>query len=249
MADDFLESVLGEAEPVAPVEATEIQPAAEPAPVEQPAPVVPETPQEPVPQEAQQVQPDGRFVPISAVLDEREKRQAAEARARELEARQQPAQRPDLLDDPDGYEAYLAQELNAGLARQRFEMSDVMARQAHGAEKVDAAVAWAQARAQTDKPFAASYMQKPHPIDWIVQQHQRDALLSDIGDNLDDWFTREAAKRGYAPQSAPVAAAPVAAVPPAPKPVAPPRSIASDAPASAPAVSDETDFIKGLLTR
>ena len=208
-----------------------------PAPVEE-APVQEETPQEnveavqPAPNPEPQEQRGGGFVPIDAMLSEREKRQAAE---RELETLRQTQQKPatdvpDPFDDPQGYAAYNREQIEQQTTALRFQFSDQFARQVHGAEAVDAAAAWAQEKAKANPAFAMSYMREQNPIDWIVREHKRDALLSDIGDNVDGWFTREAAKRGYAMQSASTQAAPVVvAATPAPKPAMPPRSIASDA--------------------
>lgn len=236
---DFLETVLSDAEPEVPAEAAPVQeapvvePVAQPEAVEAPAP------------EPDAKQEEARHVPLPTFLDMRDRakdleRQLEEARRTQQQA--QPQAIPDPIDDPDGFNAYYGNQLGQALAAQKFQMSDVMARQTHTDEVVEAAVDWAAARAAKDPTFAASYMSEAHPIDWIVRQHKRDAIVSQIGDvpSLDDWFAQEAAKRGYQPQSAPVAAAPqFAAVPLAPKPAAPPRSIASDTSiASAPVTSD-----------
>lgn len=192
----------------------------------------PEAPQ-PAPDPAPEPQPqpdEPRHIPLAAHLDERDRRKAAERERDELRQQMQQRQanpRPDPLDDPEGFNAYYAQQLDARLAEQRFQFSDLTARRIHGAEKVDRATEWANDRAARDPAFAVAYMREADPIDWIVRQHQRDALLSDIGDDVDDWFTREATKRGYVPQSAiPAVAAPVAATTPqAPAPAVPPRSL------------------------
>lgn len=253
--EDFLGAVLGDAEPVVSAEPPEAQPAAAPAPTEQPAPAAPETPQEPPTEPVAQPKPDGAHAPISALLDERDRRKAAEARLAALEASQQPAAHPDPLDDPEGYNAYLNSQLESRLAQERTGMSNVMAVQAHGKEAVESAIGWANERVQSDPTFLLAWQHafknEPHPIDWVVRQHQRDAMVSGLGGvtSLDDWFQQEAAKRGYAPQSAPVAAATLAAAPPASKPAAPPRSIASDASASAPTVTDAKADFEAIFSR
>lgn len=252
---DFLGAVLSDAEPPAPVETIPPQPMAQPAPTEQPAPIAPEKPQEPVIEAALQ-KPEAGHIPISALMDERDKRKAAEARLAAFEASQQPVAHPDPLDDPEGYNAYLNSQLEGRLAQERAGMSNVMAVQAHGEEAVKSAVGWANERVQSDPVFLLAWQHafkhEPHPIDWVVRQHQRDAMVSGLGtvSSLDDWFQQEAAKRGYVSQSAPVAAAPIAAVPPVPRPAAPPVSIASEAPASAPAHNDvAADFLGSILRK
>lgn len=212
------------AEPVGEVAEPVVQPE-----VVDPTPVVAEAPA-PEPEVVETPKPE-QAIPLATALQWRDDAKAAKRRADELEAAQARSQqqRPDPLDDPEGYGTYLTQQMEARLSEQKFAMSDAMARQVHPVAEVDAALEWATQRAQSDPVFAASYMREANPVDWIVRQHKREGLLSDIGDNVDDWFTREAAKRGYAPQSAPAAVAPiVAAIPqPAPKPVVVPKSLAT----------------------
>lgn len=207
-----------------------VEDAPNPEPVEE-APVEPEQPAqepEPAPQE-----PEARHVPISAMLDERDKRKALEAERdrykQELEqARQKPAQNvPDPYDDPQGFAAYQEQRVQEAVTQQRFQMSELMAKQTHGEETVNTAAQWALEKANSDPAFAAAYHRQAHPIDWIVQQHKRDAILSDIGDNVDDWFTREAAKRGYAPANVAAPAPAVAQTQQATPPAKVPRSLAT----------------------
>lgn len=202
-----------------------------PEPVEE-APVEPEQPaQEPEP--AQQ-EPEARHVPISAMLDERDKRKALEAerdrykqQLEEAQQRQKPQNVPDPYDDPQGFAAYQEQRVQEAVTQQRFQMSELMAKQQHGEEVVTKASQWALEKANSDPAFAAAYHRQPHPIDWIVQQHKRDAILSDIGDNVDDWFTREAAKRGYMPANVAAPAPAVAQTQQATPPVKVPRSLAT----------------------
>lgn len=231
MADqDFLGGMIADEEPVvaepqdvAPVE-TVVEEPVTPEPTPEPEPAPEPTPEPEAPRE------EPRTVPLATFLDQRDELRELKRRQAEWDAQQrQPQQRIDPLDDPEGFAAQQAQFVEQRLTQERFAFSDRFARKEHGAEAVDAAVQWAQDRAQSDPAFAMSYMREADPVDWIVQQHKRDALLSDIGGNVDDWFAREAAKRGYAATSAPVEAVPVAAtVQPAAKPAPPPRSIASE---------------------
>lgn len=203
-------------------------------PAEPTTPVEPEVPETPIAEEppapeqiAPQPQPEApheHSIPLKVALDWRDE---AKRLRRELEQKnaQPPVEAPDPYNDPQGFAAHQNGQVEQALINQRFAMSDMMAREKHGADVVEKAAAWATERAQADPGFAQSYMRQQHPIEWIVQQHKRDALLSDIGDNMDDWFTREAAKRGYVAAPAPMVAAPaVTEQQPAP---APPRSLAS----------------------
>lgn len=216
-----------------------------PEPVVEPAPAI-----EPAPVEALKEQ---HAIPIATALQWRDEAKELKRWKEQQEAQAKPAATPDPFDDPAGYAASVEAKVGEQVSNLRFQMSDQMARQVHGAETVDAAVQWAQEKANADPLFAASYMRDANPIDWIVRQHKRDALLSEIGDNKDDWFAREAATRGYVPQSAaqPMAAPipVVAQTQPAVKPPAPPRSIASDAPASASTQGDPRAEFMAIFDR
>lgn len=245
---DFLDEFMQDQEPSE--EAPAPENIAQPEEVtEQPVPEPqPEAEAAPEPEPVEQKEDEPRVIPLATALNWRDEAKEAKRREAELQRRitefeaskAQPNSMPDPFDDPAGFAAYQDQKIEQRMMQERFALSDTVARQQHGAETVEAAVQWAQGRAQQDPMFAGSYMRQQHPIDWIVQQHKRDALLSDIGDNPDDWFTREAAKRGYAPQSAPVAAPVAAVAQTVAKPPAPPRSIASERTAPAP-VTPEGD--------
>jgi hypothetical protein len=229
-------------------EATPPEPTPEPIvetpPVEAPVEPIAEPVEQPSPEPVVEAEApkEERAIPLATFLDQRDELKAAKRRLAELEAQPQAAA-PSPFDDPDAFAGYFQSELT----NQRMAMSDVMARQAYGAETVESAAAWASTKANEDPTFRASWAQtlqtNPHPLDWIVQQHKRDALLSDIGDSPDAWFEREAAKRGYAALSAPVVAAQAAPMNPAPRPQAPPKSIAGDAsPANAPIAPGTFDW-------
>lgn len=49
---------------------------------------------------------EGQSVPRKALLDERQKRQALEARLKELESKEPDANEPDPVDDPEGWKQY-----------------------------------------------------------------------------------------------------------------------------------------------
>ncbi len=190
--------------------------------VDEPAEVVPEPEPQPAAPQPEPHRPEPGFVPIQALLEEREKRRAAEEASQRYQAQQQQFQRPDPLDDPDGYEAFQVNYLNQQLAAQKFEMSDMMARQAHGTEVVDTAIQWAQQKAQGDPVFAASYMRERHPIDWIVQQHKQAGLIEQIGNRSMDDFVRE-----YLTKNPQIVAQPQPVQQQAAAPVKVPRSLAN----------------------
>jgi hypothetical protein len=254
MADDFLDKVFADTAPAEEAPIQEPEAAVEPAPetVEEPQP-------QPQPEVAAEPQrPEPGYVPLNAVLEEREKRQAAERRIAEFEAQaKQPQVRPDAFDDPEGYDRHIEQQIEQRVQKVRADTSYALAVRDYGKDTVEEARAWALDKAQKDPMFnqqvGTVFATEMLPVDWVVQQHKREALLADIGDpsKLDDWFSREAAKRGYAMQSTPPVAAPVAAAPaPAPKPAMPPRSIASDAtPAAAAPNTDPMAAMDAIFKR
>jgi len=231
MADqDFLDGMIAEEEPVvaepetAPVEEVVEEPV-QPEPEPEPEPVSEPTPEVEAPKD------EPRTVPLATFLDQRDDLRELKRQKEQWDAQQrQPQQRIDPFDDPDGFAAQQQQLVEQRLTQERFAFSDRFARKEHGAETVDAAVAWAENRVKADPSFAVSYMREADPIDWIVQQHKRDALLSDIGNRSMDDYVRDYIARnpGLVATSAPVEAAPAAVVQPAAKPSAPPRSIASE---------------------
>lgn len=118
-----MEELYGEDGATAPVAETQPKPEAAPAPSEvqpDPAPVVPaETPAPAAPAE-----PQDPMAPVKALLDERERRQAAERRVAEFEARHREQEQkareaaakvPDPLEDPVKFARYLKQQQDAAV--------------------------------------------------------------------------------------------------------------------------------------
>lgn len=228
---DFLDGMMQsdapeapEPTPEAPVETT-VEPQAEPEPTPEPEPVA-----EPAP-EPEASRDEQRTIPLATALNWRDEAKEAKRRLEQLEAQQRPqAATPDPFDDPQGYAAHQQSLVQQAIIADRFERSNEEALEKYGEDKVREAVQWAGERAKANPAFAAEYMSKTRPIHWIVQQHQRDAMLSEIGDRSMDDFVRDYLTRnpGLLPQSAPVAAPVAAVAQPASKPAQPPRSIASD---------------------
>lgn len=187
------------------------------------APVI-EAPAEEAPQER-----EDKSVPLATFLDMRDKQKDAERRAADYErqlsearASQQPQQIPDAFDDPQGFARYQQQHVAEAVTAQKFEMSDLIARQSHGDETVETATAWAMEKAKANPVFAAEYMKERHPIDWIVRQHKRDSLMQQVGEDPDEFVRRRAVELGLTASPPPAVVAPQPTVT-APK--APPRSL------------------------
>ncbi len=206
------------------------------AAIEEPQAIV-EEPQEPVtepvieaPAEEAPQEREDKSVPLATFLDMRDKQKDAERRAADYErqlaearASQQPQQIPDAFDDPQGYARYQQQHVAEAVTAQKFEMSDLIARQSHGDETVETATAWAMEKAKANPVFAAEYMKERHPIDWIVRQHKRDSLMQQVGEDPDEFVRRRAVELGLTTSPTPPAV--VAPQPTVTAPKAPPRSL------------------------
>lgn len=231
------------------------------APEAQPAPASPPAAAAPAPQPASPPAPEPGHVPISALLDEREKRQALERQIAEFQRQQQaqqPApQAPDRFEDPDGYDRFVREQTEERLFEMRVDMSERFAVQQHGEDAVKAAVQWGFQRCASDPHFNAQVRAAPDPIGFVVQQHRRDEMIAKVGDKFDpaqyDAFLAWQAQQTAAPapnsQAQQPAAQPAPPVPATPAVKPPPRSLVH-APqaggAAAGAVSPEDGFAAAI---
>lgn len=250
---DLAESIFPDPAP-AEAPAVEERPA-EASPVVEAAPVVEAPAVVPAPEAAPDQTAD-RFAPLAALLDERDQKKAeregrlaAERERDELRAKLQPATVPDPYEDPQGFEQHVQSRVQSVIRQERLNTSYQIASVRHGREAVEEARLWAIDRAQKDPAFSASLDMQSDPVDWIVHQHKRDGLLSQIGDkSLEDFIREQVAsdptKYGLtAPVAATPAPASAAIAQPAVKAAVPPRSIASDATAPANATDQTADFM------
>jgi hypothetical protein len=140
----------------------------------------------------------GRFVPISALLDERDKRQAETAKRIDLEAQlqryQQPQQPEQIPTDPSGIIQYALAEQQRIAFNERLNTSELMARQAHGEDIVsEAQQAFLSAVGQN--PMLQQQLQgQIHPYDFVVKWHRQHKLMSEIGQDPEAWRKSEAEK-------------------------------------------------------
>lgn len=202
-----------------------VQPAAEPVQNEQPieaAEPAPAAPEPPAPEPAPPPAPEPGHVPLSVVLDEREKRQRAEAELTAL--RQQHAQRaepvaaPDPYEDPQGYQAHVASQVQQARWDAITSTSMVMAEEKYGADTVKSAAEAFLAETQSKPWLLAELQRQPHPYNWVVQRHQRETAFAKIDPTQVDAFLAWQQGQASAPVAQPVAA------PAAPRP---PVSLAS----------------------
>ena len=189
---------------------------------EAPQPVV-ETPS-PQPE----VIPPGH-VPLAAILDEREKRQALEKRLAELEAAKQPQAQIDPITDPEGFARDFETKVEKAKQDILFDTTHRFAVKSYGAEIVKAAEAALGEECKTNPAFFQTVMRQPDPYEFVVKWHKRQQALAKLGDDdPDSWFEKQFAERikkdGYIAPARDadgkfVAASPAPATPtPLPKP-------------------------------
>lgn len=208
--DDFAAAFKPEAteqEPVAPEPVVEA-PVVEPEPVAEPAPPAPEP----------EAKPDPQHVPITALLDERDKRKAMEQELERLRAAQKPPEAPvvpDMFDDPEGFAAYQDQKVQAVVYAQNLRFSERMAVKEHGAETFTKAKEWGLAKCDTDPHFNAKVAASDDPYELVVSEWKREQIASQFNpDDFAQFQAWKAAQSAVQEQTKP----PV---------TAPPRSLAS----------------------
>ena len=194
--DDFLDAIEADnANTPEPVKVEVVEPKVETPAVEaEPVKVEPEV-LELTELAPEQTKPTEGYLPIAAVVDERVKRQAAEARIAQLEQQnaerqRQPLQMPDPYEDPEGYAAANQAISDAKLYQINLRYSERMAKVEHGAESVKAAKDWAFARCEQGSPtfdpyFNAKVAASEDPIGFVVAEYKRDEIASKV--NMSDY--------------------------------------------------------------
>lgn len=127
-----------------------------------------------------------QHIPLTALLDEREKRQKLERELeqmrREYVQRQQPAQLPkvpSVLEDEAAYNQHVESMVSQAVVNERLNLSEEMARDKYGNEDVDAALESVRA----DPRIAQHFMQTRHPYKGLVEWHRQQKLMAEIGND------------------------------------------------------------------
>lgn len=213
--------------------AKEEAPAAAPA---QPEPAEPVA-AHPVPQ------PEAQQAPVTALIDERLKRQRAEDDARRaneelqrLRAAQQPQPEvPDPDRDPVGFAQFQQAEFQKILLNERLNVSERFARKEHGAEALEAAKSWAREKFASDPLYRQQIFADADPYDRLVTDYRRDQIFSQVSDpkEIEEFRAWKAAQAALAqPQTVTLGNGTVAVGaaqpnPPPQTPAIPPPSLAS----------------------
>lgn len=198
MGDDWLEEAAAKPDAETEVEARAPEPEAPAEEQEQPQ-------GEPEPEKEST---DQRQVPLAALKEEREKRQALERRMAEFESRMgqapQPVQpevvrkAPDPYEDPDGYNAYMQDTVAQTEWRLRAEMSGRFAEEKHGKDTVEAAIAWAQEQGAKDPTLGTRVQMQASPVEFVVEEYKRSQTLTALdGKSLDDYIQEQAVAKGW----------------------------------------------------
>jgi hypothetical protein len=163
-------------------------------------------------------------VPITAMLDERERRQAAE-RERDAARRQLEAARAAPAElAPDQAQALAAYQQNMRYSR-RF------AEREYGKDVIAAVHDWAVARCDADPLFNQQIFASEDPYEAAYQAFQREKILAEVNaDDLAAFKAWKAAQTGREP----------AVSTPTPEPAPPPRSLATVANAGGPGARTDT---------
>lgn len=152
----------------------------------------------PVAEPPKQDEAEGR---LAAMLDERDKRQAAERRAEAAEAttkrleaqmqafQAQQAQKPapDWFDDPQAAAQYHMQPLEKRLDNRFLNMSEHYAAERHGAKVVEEAKQFIL----QNPHLREQVMRHPSPYEAVVSQYKQHQFLTEVGSDPDAWRASE----------------------------------------------------------
>ncbi len=220
--------------------------AAPPEPESAPEPVAPAA--EPVAATPEPTAPPG-YVPLAGLLEERDRRQAAEAEAARYRAAQTPLQPqtiPDPYEDPEGYAAFHSQSVQSAIQAQNLHWSRQIAEVRHTPEAVAQAHEWGVAKCDSDPFFNQRVMASQDPYGLVMEEWKRDQLLTKFQPSDYDQFIAWKAAQGQAQGQVPITAAAVSAAPPVTAPT-PPRSLASASSAAGKAPPDPGSAYDGIF--
>lgn len=165
--------------------------------------------------------PEPGHVPLSAVLDEREKRQAAERRLAEIEQRQRAAQ-----DQARNAELPPDVRVSQALHAQNLRSSRRFAEREYGKETIAAVHDWVVAKCDSDPAFNQQMLASEDPYEAAYQAYQREQVLSRVKpDELAQYEAWKAAQAAGGQAPAPASAGAAAPAAPQPAAPAPPRSL------------------------
>lgn len=165
-------------------------------------------------------QEETKHIPISALLDEREKRQAAtrelEELRRQMAAQQQQQKQPDFYEDPESRLRAERSQVQQMLWNERLNTSEIVARNAFGDDAVNEAQQAFLAESRNNPTLYMELQRQANPYGYVVQWHKRQSVLTKLGDDPDAYIQAEVQRRLQELQAAPKPAAPPASLAAAP---------------------------------
>lgn len=156
------------------------------------APETPEEPETPKSAEPEKEEPKEQpMVPLAALHEVRDSNRDLKRQLESLQAqsRQEPQKAPDVLEDQDGYNGYIQQQIQQTTFNARLDISEGIARDTYGDEAVEAAFEAAKATG-----MARNFVGGKHPWGEMVKWHQKQQKMAEIGDDPDGWRERERQK-------------------------------------------------------
>lgn len=99
----------------------------------------------------------------------------------QIEANKPKPEPANIFEDPEGYINGVQQTLDQRLTAQRFEFSEMTARDKHGDQKVDEALQWVEANVQKGTPEAYRIERARHPYAEMIRVMDERKTLSEIG--------------------------------------------------------------------
>lgn len=106
-----------------------------------------------------------------------------QARLRQFQTQAQPQQPqqppPNLFEAPDERLAFERQQFSQQMQSQRFEFSEMLARQTIGDQKVEQAVKWLEGN--LNPALQARIVNSRHPWGEVVKAHEESRVLAEIG--------------------------------------------------------------------
>lgn len=129
-------------------------------------------------------------VPVSARDEERHRRKEAERQLQELRDKfhkqqtenQQPEEEPDWLNEPDKAASQFEHKFETRLLNERFNMSEMMARNQYGSETIDADVEKFEELVRQRPSLREELRNHTHPYDFVHQTVEKERVIEEIGD-------------------------------------------------------------------
>lgn len=158
-------------------------------------------------------------IPLTALLDEREKRQEATRRAevaerrlqeieRRIAASQQPQKRPDWFEKPDEAIRHAVAPIQQQVLSVKLQQSRFLAEKDFGPDLVKEAFAYFDQHPEESHKM----LDHPSPFHAAVQHYKRQKFLSEVGEDPESWL--EAQVKARLEQISPQSPAPANRPPP-----------------------------------